>query len=200
MIFAQSAAEDKPSTIQARAHVGAQFMKFLDGSRGHELIMKKMDKHTKKKALAFSTDEVEQFLRTGPMTESGKRNKLIMLFSIFSLGCMEELSVLKWEDVNLDIIRNMVQSVSKESILEAGVKQVQAGEKQKKMKKSTLNNKKIKVTSKLNIAAIESKKVLFSKFFKSQNNCKKDMLIASKLMTWKPENMQKLFFWRSWMI
>eukprot|EP00727_Mastigamoeba_balamuthi_P011655 m51a1_g7111 hypothetical protein (224) ;mRNA; r:74823-84360 len=65
-----------------------------------ELITKKMDKHTKKKALAFSTDKVEQFLHTGPMTESGKCNKLIMLFSIFSLGRMEELSVLKWEDVN----------------------------------------------------------------------------------------------------
>eukprot|EP00727_Mastigamoeba_balamuthi_P012964 m51a1_g8290 hypothetical protein (236) ;mRNA; f:142792-145581 len=71
-----------------------------------ELITKKMDKHTKKKALAFSTDEVEQFLRTGPMTESGKCNKLIMLFSIFSLGHMEELSVLKWEDIKCNTENN----------------------------------------------------------------------------------------------
>eukprot|EP00727_Mastigamoeba_balamuthi_P000809 m51a1_g10725 hypothetical protein (338) ;mRNA; r:259900-264481 len=42
-----------------------------------ELITKKMDKHMKKKALAFSMDEVEQFLHTGPTTESGKCNKLI---------------------------------------------------------------------------------------------------------------------------
>eukprot|EP00727_Mastigamoeba_balamuthi_P001619 m51a1_g11454 hypothetical protein (110) ;mRNA; r:10-6356 len=74
-------------------------------------------------------------------------------------------------------MRDMVQSVSKKSIMKAGVKQVQAGEKQKKMKESTLDNKKIK---------------LFSKFFESQNNCKKVALIASKLMTWKPEHVQKL--------
>eukprot|EP00727_Mastigamoeba_balamuthi_P013642 m51a1_g8900 hypothetical protein (317) ;mRNA; f:721946-725045 len=83
--------------------------------------------------------------------------------------------------------------MSKESITEARVKQAQAGEKQKKMKESTLDNKKIKVTSELNVAAIESKGVLFSKFFESQNNCKKVVLIASKLMTWKPEDVQKLF-------
>eukprot|EP00727_Mastigamoeba_balamuthi_P003132 m51a1_g12816 hypothetical protein (223) ;mRNA; f:209-974 len=77
--------------------------------------------------------------------------------------------------------------------MKAGVKQAQAGEKQKKMKESTLDNKKIKVTLKLNVTAIESKEVLFSKFFESQNNCKKVTLIASKLMTWKPEDMQKLF-------
>eukprot|EP00727_Mastigamoeba_balamuthi_P001534 m51a1_g11378 hypothetical protein (446) ;mRNA; f:48859-52207 len=61
------------------------------------------------------------------------------------------------------------------------------------MKESTLDNKKIKATSELNVAAIESKGVLFSKFFESQNNCKKVVLIASKLMTWKPEDVQKLF-------
>eukprot|EP00727_Mastigamoeba_balamuthi_P002282 m51a1_g12050 hypothetical protein (512) ;mRNA; r:182-3841 len=97
---------------------------------------------------------------------------------------------LKW---SLDIMRDMAQSMSKESITEAGVKQTQAGEKQKKMKESTLDNKKIKATSELNVTAIESKGVLFSKFFESQNNCKKVALIASKLMTWKPEDMQKLF-------
>eukprot|EP00727_Mastigamoeba_balamuthi_P013295 m51a1_g8589 hypothetical protein (334) ;mRNA; r:67106-68697 len=97
---------------------------------------------------------------------------------------------LKW---SLDIIRDMTQSVSKESIMKAGVKQAQAGEKQKKMKESMLDTKKIKATSKLNVTAIESKEVLFSKFFESQNNCKKVALIASKLMTWKPEDMQKLF-------
>eukprot|EP00727_Mastigamoeba_balamuthi_P004801 m51a1_g14319 hypothetical protein (256) ;mRNA; f:20806-23992 len=90
-------------------------------------------------------------------------------------------------------MRDTAQSVSKESIMKAGVKQAQAGEKQKKMKESTLDTKKIKVTSELNVAVIESKEVLFSKFFKSQNNCKKVTLIASKLMTWKPEDMQKLF-------
>eukprot|EP00727_Mastigamoeba_balamuthi_P008563 m51a1_g4329 hypothetical protein (2178) ;mRNA; f:113389-136382 len=97
---------------------------------------------------------------------------------------------LKW---SLDIMRDTALSVSKKSIMEAGVKQAQSGEKQKKMKESTLDNKKIKVTSELNIAAIESKEVLFSKFFESQNNCKKVVLIASKLMTWKPEDVQKLF-------
>eukprot|EP00727_Mastigamoeba_balamuthi_P002603 m51a1_g1234 hypothetical protein (90) ;mRNA; f:544097-544366 len=60
-----------------------------------KLITKKMDKHMKKKALVFSTDEIEQFLHTGPTTESGKCNKLIMLFSIFSPGHIKELSVLK---------------------------------------------------------------------------------------------------------
>eukprot|EP00727_Mastigamoeba_balamuthi_P002721 m51a1_g12446 hypothetical protein (81) ;mRNA; f:879931-880227 len=80
-------------------------------------------------------------------------------------------------------MRDMAQSMSKESIMEAGVKQAQAGEKQKKMKKSTLDNEKIKATLELNIAVIESKEVLFSKFFESQNNCKKVALIASKLMT-----------------
>eukprot|EP00727_Mastigamoeba_balamuthi_P002964 m51a1_g12665 hypothetical protein (325) ;mRNA; r:461-1753 len=74
---------------------------------------------------------------------------------------------LKW---SLDIMRDTALSVSKESIMKAGVKQAQAGEKQKKMKEG-----------------------LFSKFFESQNNCKKVALIASKLMTWKPEDMQKLF-------
>eukprot|EP00727_Mastigamoeba_balamuthi_P011836 m51a1_g7275 putative adp-ribosylation factor-like protein 6 (1228) ;mRNA; r:241279-255575 len=97
---------------------------------------------------------------------------------------------LKW---SLDIMRDMAQSVSKESIMKAGVKQAQAGKKQKKMKESTLDTKKIKATSELNVTAIESKEVLFSKFFESQNNCKKVALIASKLMTWKPEDMQKLF-------
>eukprot|EP00727_Mastigamoeba_balamuthi_P001533 m51a1_g11377 hypothetical protein (446) ;mRNA; r:16056-41959 len=97
---------------------------------------------------------------------------------------------LKW---SLDIMWDMAQSVSKESITKARVKQVQAGEKQKKMKESTLDNKKIKATSELNIAVIESKRVLFSKFFESQNNCKKVTLIASKLMIWKPEDLQKLF-------
>eukprot|EP00727_Mastigamoeba_balamuthi_P002268 m51a1_g12038 hypothetical protein (426) ;mRNA; r:419-3761 len=97
---------------------------------------------------------------------------------------------LKW---SLDIMRDTALSVSKESIMEARVKQAQAGEKQKKMKESTLDNKKIKATSELNVTAIESKGVLFSKFFKSQNNCKKVVLIVSKLMTWKPENVQKLF-------
>eukprot|EP00727_Mastigamoeba_balamuthi_P011080 m51a1_g6595 hypothetical protein (819) ;mRNA; f:279679-298066 len=97
---------------------------------------------------------------------------------------------LKW---SLDIMRDTAQSVSKESITKAGVKQTQAGEKQKKMKESTLDNKKIKATSELNVSAIESKGVLFSKFFESQNNCKKVALIASKLMTWKPEDVQKLF-------
>eukprot|EP00727_Mastigamoeba_balamuthi_P001513 m51a1_g11359 putative zinc finger mynd domain-containing protein 10-like (952) ;mRNA; f:2518-17202 len=97
---------------------------------------------------------------------------------------------LKW---SLDIMRDTALSVSKESITEAGVKQAQSGEKQKKMKESTLDNKKIKATSELNVAAIESKGVLFSKFFESPNNCKKVALIASKLMTWKPEDVQKLF-------
>eukprot|EP00727_Mastigamoeba_balamuthi_P002770 m51a1_g12490 hypothetical protein (425) ;mRNA; f:1987-4247 len=97
---------------------------------------------------------------------------------------------LKW---SLDIMRDTALSVSKESITEARVKQAQSGEKQKKMKEFTLDNKKIKATSELNVAAIESKEVLFSKFFKSPNNCKKVALIASKLMTWKPEDMQKLF-------
>eukprot|EP00727_Mastigamoeba_balamuthi_P002374 m51a1_g12133 hypothetical protein (131) ;mRNA; r:663-1109 len=87
---------------------------------------------------------------------------------------------LKW---SLDIMRDTALSMSKESIMEARVKQAQAGEKQKKMKESTLDNKKIKATSELNVAAIESKGVLFSKFFESQNNCKKVALIASKLMT-----------------
>eukprot|EP00727_Mastigamoeba_balamuthi_P000877 m51a1_g10787 hypothetical protein (113) ;mRNA; r:86172-86823 len=41
------------------------------------------------------------------------------------------------------------------------------------MKKSTLDNKKIKATSELNVAVIKSKGVLFSKFFESENNCKK---------------------------
>eukprot|EP00727_Mastigamoeba_balamuthi_P001532 m51a1_g11376 hypothetical protein (122) ;mRNA; f:9048-9467 len=68
---------------------------------------------------------------------------------------------LKW---SLDIMRDTAQSMSKESIMKTGVKQAQAGEKQKKMKKSTLDNKKIKVKSELNIAAIESKGVLFSKY------------------------------------
>eukprot|EP00727_Mastigamoeba_balamuthi_P012573 m51a1_g7939 hypothetical protein (372) ;mRNA; f:89401-105309 len=63
---------------------------------------------------------------------------------------------LKW---SLDIMRDMAQSMSKESITEAGVKQVQGGKKQKKMQKSMLDNKKIKVTSELNIAAIKSKEV-----------------------------------------
>eukprot|EP00727_Mastigamoeba_balamuthi_P003866 m51a1_g13477 hypothetical protein (322) ;mRNA; r:293-1686 len=88
---------------------------------------------------------------------------------------------LKW---SLDIMRDTALSVSKESITEAGVKQAQSGEKQKKMKESMLDNKKIKATSELNVAAIESKGV---------NNCKKVALIASKLMTWKPEDVQKLF-------
>eukprot|EP00727_Mastigamoeba_balamuthi_P006543 m51a1_g2509 hypothetical protein (185) ;mRNA; r:142215-146148 len=82
---------------------------------------------------------------------------------------------LKW---SLDIMRDTALSVSKESIMKARVKQAQAGEKQKKMKESTLDNKKIKATSELNITAIESKGVLFSKFFESQNNCKKVALIT----------------------
>eukprot|EP00727_Mastigamoeba_balamuthi_P002821 m51a1_g12536 hypothetical protein (172) ;mRNA; f:845-4217 len=82
---------------------------------------------------------------------------------------------LKW---SLDIMRDTALSMSKKSITEAGVKQAQAGEKQKKMKESTLDNKKIKATSELNVAAIESKEVLFSKFFESQNNCKKVVLIS----------------------
>eukprot|EP00727_Mastigamoeba_balamuthi_P006067 m51a1_g208 hypothetical protein (141) ;mRNA; f:4494-4970 len=97
---------------------------------------------------------------------------------------------LKW---SLDIMRDTAQSMSKKSITKAGVKQAQAGEKQKKMKEFTLDNKKIKVTSELNVAVIESKRVLFSKFFEFNNNCKKVALIASKLMTWKPEDVQKLF-------
>eukprot|EP00727_Mastigamoeba_balamuthi_P014815 m51a1_g996 hypothetical protein (246) ;mRNA; r:532200-547703 len=107
----------------------------------------------------------------------------------------------------------LAHSMSKESITKAGVKQAQAGKKQKKMKESMLDNKKIKVTLKLNVAAIESKEVAGSKefdgldllppqeqregrrtgkIFESQNNCKKIVLIASKLMTWKPEDVQKL--------
>eukprot|EP00727_Mastigamoeba_balamuthi_P002131 m51a1_g11915 hypothetical protein (126) ;mRNA; r:651326-651911 len=64
-----------------------------------KLITKKMDKHTKKKALVFSTAEVEQFLRTGPMTESGKCNKHIMLFSIFLLGHMKGRTLIYRIDV-----------------------------------------------------------------------------------------------------
>eukprot|EP00727_Mastigamoeba_balamuthi_P014649 m51a1_g981 hypothetical protein (79) ;mRNA; f:429944-432508 len=75
--------------------------------------------------------------------------------------------------------------MSKKSITKAGVKQAQAGKKQNKMKKTTLDNKKIKATLKLNIAVIESKEVLFSKFFKSQNNCKKVVLIAQDHMRQK---------------
>eukprot|EP00727_Mastigamoeba_balamuthi_P012684 m51a1_g8038 hypothetical protein (283) ;mRNA; r:50533-54534 len=60
----------------------------------------------------------------------------------------------KW---SLDIMRDTAQSMSKESITEARVKQAQAGKKQKKMKEFTLDNKKIKATSELNIAAIESR-------------------------------------------
>eukprot|EP00727_Mastigamoeba_balamuthi_P011674 m51a1_g7129 hypothetical protein (139) ;mRNA; r:227775-234328 len=87
---------------------------------------------------------------------------------------------LKW---SLDNMRDMAQSISKKSIMETGVKQVQAGKKQKKMKKQMLDNKMIKATLELYITVIESKGVLFSKFFKSQNNCKKVPLIANKLMT-----------------
>eukprot|EP00727_Mastigamoeba_balamuthi_P000432 m51a1_g10386 hypothetical protein (83) ;mRNA; r:2631-2930 len=76
--------------------------------------------------------------------------------------------------------------------MEAGVKQAQADEKQKKMKETMLDTKKIKATSELYVTAIKSKEVLFSKFFESQNNCKKVALIASKLMTWKPEDIRHM--------
>eukprot|EP00727_Mastigamoeba_balamuthi_P001698 m51a1_g11525 hypothetical protein (278) ;mRNA; r:7390-10354 len=76
---------------------------------------------------------------------------------------------LKW---SLNIMRDMAQSVSKESIMEAKVKQAQAGEKQKKMKKSTLDNKKIKATLKLNVGAIESKGVSIQDSYKIYSQVK----------------------------
>eukprot|EP00727_Mastigamoeba_balamuthi_P001724 m51a1_g11549 hypothetical protein (296) ;mRNA; r:2039-13148 len=80
-----------------------------------------------------------------------------------------QLQVQQW---SLDIMRDMAQSVSKEIIMKAGVKQAQVGEKQKKMKKSMLDNKKIKVTSKLNVTAIKRKEVSIQDSYKIYSQVK----------------------------
>ncbi len=66
------------------------------------LIKKKMDKHVKKKASAFTTEEIMAYLRTADDTPVNVRNKLILLFGTFSLGRMAEITYLNWEDISED--------------------------------------------------------------------------------------------------
>jgi len=66
------------------------------------LIKKKGKGHVKKKAYAFSIEEVSRYLKLSEEDEITLRNKLVLLFGVFSLGRMTELVNMRWEDVRED--------------------------------------------------------------------------------------------------
>ncbi len=72
-----------------------------------------MENHEKKKAAAFTTNEVLAYLRKADDTPLNVRNKIIMLFGIFSLGRMEEITYLNWEDVTEDEVNHAFNFVLK---------------------------------------------------------------------------------------
>ena len=62
-------------------------------------------KHSKKKASVFTIEEVLSYLREAPSEGQSLRNKLALLFGVFSLGRMQEVSKLTWADIQNDLKR-----------------------------------------------------------------------------------------------
>lgn len=76
----------------------------LDGI--DSLIRTKGKSHVKKKARAFSIEEILRYLKVEADDELTIRNKLVLLFGVFSLGRMAELSKMRWDDIKEDGARS----------------------------------------------------------------------------------------------